>query len=62
MNHISARKELTKVIESCKLDQYVGMLASQLAIELIDYIDKRKREKQIENSTRQSWYWNEGER
>ena len=62
MSHISLKKELTKVLESCKMDQYVGMTSSQLASELIDYMDKRKQQKQIENSTRQSWYWNEGEK
>ena len=62
MNHISLKKELTKVLELCKMDQYVGMTSSQLASELIDYMDKRKQQKQIENSTRQSWYWTEGEK
>lgn len=62
MSHISLKKELTKVLELCKMDQYVGMTSSQLASELIDYMGKRKQQKQIENSTRQSWYWNEGEK
>lgn len=61
MNHISLKKELTKLLESCNMDQYVGMSSNQLATELINYMDKRKQQKQIENSSRQSWYWNEGE-
>lgn len=61
MNHINLKKELTKLLESSKMDQYVGIKSSQLATELIDYMDKRKREKQIANSTRQSWYWTEGD-
>ena len=62
MNRTNFKKELTKLLESGKMDQYVGMTSSQLVTELIDYMDKRKRQKQIENSTRQSWYWTEGEK
>jgi hypothetical protein len=60
-NYINVKKELTNLLIESSMDQYIGMDASVVAGELIQHMDTLKHQQKLTNSTRDSWYWTNGE-
>lgn len=42
--HKNVKKELTKLLTECSMDKYVGVTAEVLAENIIDYVDRMKRQ------------------
>ena len=42
--HKNVKKELTKLLTECSMDKYVGVTAEVLAENIIDYMDRMKRQ------------------
>jgi hypothetical protein len=53
----NVKKELTKLLTECSMDQYVGLTASVLAENIVDYMGQMKRQIEMDRSSRKPWEW-----
>lgn len=53
----NVKKELTKLLTECSMDKYVGLTASVLAENIVDYMGQMKRQIEMNGPSRKPWEW-----